>query len=477
MENLLHIKDFSLLISEGDGFRTILDSLNLSVGRGQIVGLRGASGSGKSLTISSILQLVQYQNSGFRQSGEILFDGQSLINHPDINRIRNQHIGIVFQQSSQVFNPSQRIGQQLKEKLVLFSKVESPHSIILNSLETVRLNEPQKIYNAYPHELSGGQIQRCLVAMAIINKPSLIIADEPFSSLDSVVKDELIHLFRDISKSLGSSVLLVSHNHAVLDRLCDRIYSIDNGQIVENSSPSFQPLTVLTKEPSMTPLVEIKDISMDYKSGFFRSNKVAVLREINITIHEAEIVGLYGNSGAGKSTLARLLTRLEQPSSGQILYRGRDVNNLSKVALQEYKSKCQIIFQDSYSSMSPHRTVKQHLSDVFYVLNKPFDNDEVSRYFSMLSLDNELLTRFRHQLSGGQRQRIMIIRALLLGAEFLICDEILASLDAQVGHLLLDELIQLNQSHGLTILFISHDLDALDKFCNRLIDLDQVNRI
>ena len=150
--------DYSLSVREGDRYKTILDRLNLSVGKGQIVGLEGASGSGKSSTISSILQLVQYQNSGFRQSGEILFEGQSLINHSNINKIRNRHIGIVFQQSSQLLNPSQKIGQQLKEKLMLFSKIVSPYQDIIKSLETVRLKDPQEIYDSFPHELSGGQI-------------------------------------------------------------------------------------------------------------------------------------------------------------------------------------------------------------------------------------------------------------------------------------------------------------------------------
>ena len=477
MKNLLHIKNYDLSIREGDGYRTLLDNLNINVKKGQIVGLAGPSGSGKSLTISAILQLLHYRNRGFRQSGDILYNGDSLIDNPDINRIRNQDIGLVFQQSSQIFNPSQRVGAQIKEKLQLYSRVDSPKTTVINSLGTVRLKDPQKIYDAYPHELSGGQIQRCLIAMAIINRPHLLIADEPFSSLDTVVKTELVDLFRQISRTQNSSILLVSHDQEVLKELCDRIYNINNGKIIENPDTPIRTLPSLGLNSSLIPLLAVINVSKAYKSGFLNSRNVRVLKEINLTINKAEIVGLYGDSGAGKSTLARILARLDQPSSGRITYMGKDIDKFTKKELQEYRSKCQIIFQDSFSSMSPHRTVKQQLSDVFYVLNKAYDASEVNRFFAVLNLDNELLKRYRHELSGGQRQRIMIARALVLGVEFLICDEILASLDAEVGYILLEELRQLNQSLGLTILFISHDLEALNKFCTRVIDLDKMNQI
>lgn len=496
MDKLLEIKELNLSI----GDLQILKDITFGLVRGEKVGLIGESGSGKSMMARAILGLNKHIG-GLTQQGEILWhraEGRVELGEEStsLQQIRKSEIGIVFQQSAQVFNPSQCIGVQLLEKLDL--RLAHPKAV-LECLAEVELRPAQRFYDAYPHQLSGGQLQRALIALALINEPQLLIADEPLSALDSETEQQLLSLIKKIVTERSAALLIISHDLHQIFELCDSLVVLENGSISEFGNINDilkNPQSKLTQSfiksqntekhkpfdhGEKEVLVTIKDISMTYKnsSSFFTKNKksLEVLRNFSLDIAKCEIVGLYGKSGTGKSTIARLIMKLENLKSGEIFYKNRSIARFDKNEIAQYRKQVQIIFQDPFNSMSPHRTIRQHFEDASQAMSSKLNDTEMISCLEKVGLEEAHLSRIPKQLSGGERQRVLIARALYMNVEFLVCDEILSSLDVIVSEEILALLKVLVKEKGLTLLFISHDIKVLESFCNRIVSLDRVDDI
>lgn len=493
----MDIKDLSISVSNDAQDYVLLNNISFDLVSGEKVGLIGESGSGKSMLARAILGL-NFHVKHLTQKGQILWSTEA--DYLDLNdssakklaHIRNSEIGIVFQHSAQVLNPGKRIGEQLLEKIEDTNRGES---IVMKALSDVELIPAERYYNAYPHQLSGGQVQRALIALALINEPKLIIADEPLSALDSKTQQQLILLLQRLVTKQAVALLIISHDLSQVFELCDRIIVLENGEIVEQGKIDGimdSPRSELTKafvsshsqvnKPEVLSggkeiIVKVEDVNLSYisKKVFFGNAKksVAVLSQFNLEIYQGEILGLYGKSGSGKSSLARLILRLENPDTGAVYFKGEDIFGFDKQEMLQFRHQAQIIFQDPFSAMSPHRSVRQHFIDAGLAMNLKLSEEKIILSLEKVGLPSAYLERYPKQLSGGERQRILIARALFMEVEFLICDEILASLDVKVSMEILNILTNLVQLDALTILFISHDQEVLDRFCHRIISLDE----
>lgn len=452
----------------------ILKQVCFTLEKGVILGLVGRSGSGKTTLMNSVLRLEQ-PNTVYTYSGELLFRRKdqsiNLLETHDINSIRRNDVGIIFQQSAEVLNPIMRIKDQIIEK-----SEKALNTDDLRKIFTEVALEYEQIAHSYPHQLSGGQVQRVLIALALINEPVLILADEPTSSLDKETELSIISLMKRTIEKRGISMLFISHDEELVKRFCEDQLHIDEGQIHKGApirgnglAPEVSPISTAEKEL----LFEIKHISKSYRQGrIFSTSEVQVFDDFSMNIYKGEFLGIVGKTGAGKSTLAKMLVGMEGCDSGQILFQGELVDRSNEEWLKEYRLTCQYIFQDPASIMAPHRTMDQFISDAIHV-GKLNNMDLLSRdvLLDRMDLDSELLHRLPRQLSGGQRQRFAILRVLILGVRVLVCDEILASLDRTVGNEILNLLMDMQQSHGLSIIYISHDQDLLESVADRIINV------
>lgn len=506
MSTLLDISNLRLVIGSGSKTAVILDDVSFAINEGDMVGLIGASGSGKSMTARAILGLNR--GAQFHVSGSISFLGQEILSssEAELSGIRNKDIGIVFQQSAQVFNPVVTVGEQIAEKLEIFSyKGDSSNKIteeVYNLLATVDLNPPDVFYNAYAHQLSGGQLQRCLIALALANNPRLIIADEPVSSLDTKSKKNVLDLIRKIHTEHGIALLLISHDIAIVKALCNELVIIEEGRIVHSGSMAdagmvqhpllqaydgtqTQKAISPNNEASLQPLFSISGLTKSYENRKqaisltgSEAPRTFLYRDFSLDIYPGEVVGIHGPSGSGKSTLGRILMRLELYDIGIVLFKGQDIVDFDKDSLKKFRSSCQMIFQDSYNSLAPHRTILSQIRDVASVVDDIRDT-EIRKVFKEVSLSEDLFDRYPGELSGGQRQRVMIARALLIDPEFLVCDEILASLDVVVSLEILSMLHNLSKARNLAILYISHNVELMESIADRMIEIRELegNRV
>jgi len=476
----------------------ILYDIELIIPKNKITGIIGASGSGKSMLLKSILQLyegIEHRSS----SGQICVFAQdseqhdlAAANKEALISFRKNHFGFVFQLTSEVLNPSQRIYQQLSERLQLTDyKLGDFDQRCLEVLEEVGIDDPALTLKKYPHQLSGGQLQRVLIAIGIIHKPKVLLIDEPTSALNSALKKEILELINRLSAVDGMTIILVSHNLALVAQYCQYLAVIDEGRIVESGLSSDiinDPQHKITKgllyvetntEDSVSNdrnenlIFKLKNISHAFQSskGFlFKKNQI-VLQDFNLSINEGEIIGLVGESGSGKSTVGKILAGFLMPDSGEVLYQGTALEEFSKSQYKQYRSEVQIIFQDPFGSLSPHRTAKQVLSEAIAVFGLAYDQKIVEEKLNDVSLDSRILGKTPKQMSGGQRQRLLIARALLASPKLLICDEILSSLDTIVKKKILKNLKSVAQQYKMAILFISHDLDTVQDISDRIVNM------
>lgn len=494
MQLKLHLQNYSLTLVQQTKEIPILRGLNFSIGQDEVVGLIGISGSGKSMTAKSILRLHQALGV-LKEDGSIdltIDNKQFDLLTTEGHREAAKHIGIVFQQSAQVLNPIQKIGKQLTEKLGKRPSSEDKTKI-KELLEEVELLPAQRFYDAYPHQLSGGQIQRVLIAMAVINNPKLIIADEPLSALDLATQNEVLELLGKLKEKYKTSILFISHDLNLVQSFCDRLVFIDDGIIIEEGStveiftnPStelvrkhvstIQDETIERRESdeNKVALFRLTNVSKQYQSEQIftvSQTTISVLEDYDLEIYEGEVLGLAGPSGSGKSTLGRLLLLLEPMDAGEIFYKDRNLAEFTGRELQNFRRECQIIFQDPFSSMSPHRTVRQHFQDASRVMGIAYDDNLITPVLELVNLSGDLLDRLPAKLSGGQRQRVLIARAIFMEARLIVCDEILSSLDSLVAYSILALLKKIVAKRGLTVLFITHNQKYLKKICDRIIVL------
>ena len=485
--SLLNYKNYNVGLHKSN--KVLINNISFSVDKGQSIGIVGESGSGKSLTALSALGLLNKKI--FSYSGEILIDNKKILDMPDyeLNDIRGNEISMIFQEPMLSLNPVKTLESQINECLKLSNDNLTKQDII-NSLKDVGLTDVKKFLSSYPHMISGGQRQRFMIAMSLIRKPKIIIADEPTTALDVTLQKHILDTLVDLKNNLNMSMMLISHDINLVKKYCDDIIVMKNGRLIENQNTHqifLNPQTEYTKK-----LVNLKSIA--YRDDYTEKNKMVLetknlrckylvkdslfpskkkyfqaLNDININIREGESVGVVGESGSGKTTLAMSIMHL-------LSYEGDiticDMINKSKLEDdRKLRRNFQIIFQDPFSSLSPRMTIKQILSEGVSSLLDINNEKEIDimciDILDDVGLEPEMLYRYPQEFSGGQRQRIAIARALILKPKLLILDEPTSALDVLVQESIVKLLMNLQKKYNLSYCFISHDLNLIRKICHR----------
>ncbi|MCO6187255.1 ABC transporter ATP-binding protein [Rhizobium sp. L1K21] len=495
-EPLLTIRDLSVAFHQGGKTSLAVDKVSFEIGKGEVVALVGESGSGKSVTANSILKLLPYPAAS-HPSGEVIFKGVDLLNANEkvLRGVRGNDITQIFQEPMTSLNPLHTIERQIGEILELHQAItgEAARKRTLELLNQVGIREPEKRLKAYPHELSGGQRQRVMIAMALANRPDLLIADEPTTALDVTVQAQILELLKELKDVHGMSMLFITHDLGIVRRFADRVCVMTNGKIVESGpvetifdNPQHDYTRhLLAAEPkgSAPPadaekpiVVEAEDIKVWFpiKTGFLRkvTDYVKAVDGIDLNLRAGQTLGVVGESGSGKTTLGLALTRLIS-SKGRIAFIGTDISAYSFAEMKPFRNRMQVVFQDPYGSLSPRMTVGDIVAEGLAVHEPSITPEERDRrvcdVLKEVGLDPQTRWRYPHEFSGGQRQRIAIARAMILKPRFVMLDEPTSALDMSVQAQVVDLLRELQAAHDLAYLFISHDLKVVRALANDII--------
>jgi peptide/nickel transport system ATP-binding protein len=523
------IKALNVSFSNGKQSVQVLHNIHLDIFKNEILAVVGESGSGKSVTSKALMGLLPDQTAHITAQ-ELSLKSKNLLELEDgeWSRFRGSEISMIFQEPMSSLNPTITCGKQVVEIIQQHQKLSSDDARkeVLELFEKVKLPTPEKTFSKYPHEISGGQMQRVMIAMAIACKPALLIADEPTTALDVTVQKEIILLLKELQKEYGMSILFISHDLSLVNSIADRIVVMYQGRIVEQgisqqifqnpkeeytkaliaSRPSattrlknlptisnFVEHTVsnelITKEQRAkwheaiyknTPLLQVIDLVKDYglkKKIFQKQEYFRAVDSVSFNLFAGESLGLVGESGCGKSTLGNLILRLIDSTSGKIIYRGRDITSLKGKAIRELRKEIQIIFQDPFASLNPRLTVGQAIIEPmkWHGIGKS-NADRKERVLHLLKrvgLTAEHYNRYPHEFSGGQRQRIGIARTVALEPKLIVCDESVSALDISVQAQVLNLLNEFKADFGFSYLFISHDLAVVKYFCDQVIVMNK----
>ena len=498
---LLEVRDLALSFVTRNGVNKALDGISFDVEAGQITAIIGESGSGKSVACYSMLGLVPMP-PGRLDGGSARFDGQDLLTISEAERraIRGRDIAMIFQDPMTGLNPFMRIGAQLIEPLRVHRGVAKPEARkrAIELLGEVGIRDPESTVNCYPHEFSGGMRQRVMIAMALIDEPRLLIADEPTTALDVTIQAQILALIAELQKTRDIGVLLISHDLAVVADIADRINVMQNGRIVEHgdsaaifehaahpytrkllaaipsgTKPSAtEPVDTRRKDaPDEVPLIRVAQLKTWFHSG---REVVKAVDDVSFEIRRGEVLGLVGESGSGKSSLGRSLLRLVPISGGQVTFDGVDVTGLKGTALKNLRRRMQMIFQDPFASLNPRMSVFDTLAEPLLlhgIESRQSVAGAVLKLMDDVGLARSAVRKYPHEFSGGQRQRIATGRALATRPEFVVADEPVSALDVTIQAQILALMEQLVREYGLTLLFVSHDLAVVKRLADRIIVL------
>ncbi|RCS25007.1 ABC transporter ATP-binding protein [Phyllobacterium salinisoli] len=490
---LLSVRDLSVIFTQSGRETLAVDHISFDIAKGETVALVGESGSGKSVSALSILKLLPYPSAA-HPSGEILFNGDNLLGHDDrdLRRVRGNDIAMIFQEPMTSLNPLHTIERQVSEILKIHQGMgdKAARARTLELLNEVGIREPEKRLNAYPHQLSGGQRQRVMIAMALANKPALLIADEPTTALDVTVQAQILQLLADLKTAQDMSMLFITHDLGIVRKIADRVCVMTKGRIVETGptkeifdNPQHEYTRhLLAAEPKGEPpaanlaapsVMEGRDVKVWFpiKKGFLRRtvDNVKAVDGIDVTIRAGQTLGVVGESGSGKTTLGLALSRMIS-SKGDIRFAGREIDRFSFKEMRPLRRELQIVFQDPFGSLSPRMSIADIIAEGLQVHEPGLSADErdarVVAALNEVNLDPETRFRYPHEFSGGQRQRIAIARAMVLNPRFVMLDEPTSALDMSVQAQVVDLLRALQKKHDLAYLFISHDLKVVRALAN-----------
>ncbi len=476
--------------------RPVLRAADLDLAPGRITGLVGESGSGKSMTALAVIGLLP---PGAQASGQVMLDGRNLLSLPEreLCSIRGRRIGMIFQEPMSALNPLMSIGDQVAEVLSIHQAMPRPQALARarERLDRVGLPAPRFPLGLYPHELSGGQRQRVAIALAIAERPDLLIADEPTTALDVTTQAQILDLLRDLVRDEGMAMLLITHDLAVVAGVADHVAVMQAGEIVEQgetealfraqSHPYTRALFTASRhqpdavapEHDDTPVLRVRDAVREYvlpRPATFAAHPVLrAVDRVGFDIQDGESVGLVGESGCGKSTLTRAILGLDPLQGGQILLDGQPVQ-AGRQMPAALRAKVQVVFQDPFGSFNPRHRVERLVAEPFHLTGRPPDwRDRVAGALSDVGLGPDTMRRFIHEFSGGQRQRIAIARALLIRPRLIVLDEAVSALDVRVRAQVLDLLAALRKRHGMAYLFISHDLSVVRAITDRVLVMEK----
>ena len=495
MTALLDIRDLSVSFGRGPGEVRAVRKASLAIQPGETHALVGESGSGKSVTALSVPGLLPYPLA-HHPSGSIRFQGEELMGAPEsrLRQIRGNRIAMIFQEPLNSLNPLHAIGKQIAEVLFLHRKM-SDHQAkdrTAELLHLVGLGEATDRLHALPHEFSGGQQQRIMIAMALANEPDLLIADEPTTALDVTIQAEVLTLLKDLQKRLGMAMLFITHDLGIVRRMADTVSVMEDGCIVEQGplarvfdTPAHDMTrALLAAEPrgnpepvaaDAEPVMKTENVKVWFpiKRGIIKRTvgHIKAVDGITLAVRAGETLGIVGESGSGKSTLGRALLRLDR-SEGAITFSGHALDRMDAAAVRPLRADMQIVFQDPFGSLSPRMSVSQIVGEGLELHRPDMDygarREKISETLAEVGIDPVTQDRYPHEFSGGQRQRIAIARAMVLNPRFVVLDEPTSALDMTVQTQIVDLLRGLQKRHGLAYLFISHDLKVVRAMSHRI---------
>ena len=527
-KKILDVLGLNISFGENKQKTSVVHDIDFSLYENEILAIVGESGSGKSVTSKAIMGLLQDKNTHIK--GRINFEETSLLtlSFKEFAKLRGNDIAMIFQEPMSALNPSLTCGFQVAEILLHHKKVSASEvkKEVLQLFEKVKLPRPQEMYTSYPHQISGGQMQRVVIAMAIACKPKLLIADEPTTALDVTVQKEILQLLKDLQKQTGMSMLFISHDLALVCELADRVLVMYKGDIVEKgtvkeifeapkkpytkallgSRPtldvrykvlptiasikdnSFIPQSITSQQRAKkhqkiytkTPLLRVENVAKSYFSRvgvFGQKQEIKAVNGISFDVFEGETLGLVGESGCGKSTLGKVILQLEKATKGSIFYKGKEITSLKCKDLRSLRKDIQLIFQDPYSSLHPRKIIGQAIIEPMEVhgigSSKKQRKEKAMELLSRVGLEASYFHRYPHQLSGGQRQRVGIARTIAMEPKLVICDESVSALDISVQAQVLNLLNELKEDFGFTYIFISHDLAVVKYMADQLLVMNR----
>ncbi|MRX50461.1 dipeptide ABC transporter ATP-binding protein [Paracoccus sp. S-4012] len=493
---VLEFRDLTVALPPGSDRPLALDGLTLQVRAGEIVCLVGESGSGKSLAALAAMRLLApgVQVAG----GTIRLDGRDLapLSEAEMRGLRGDDMAMIFQEPMTALNPQKRVGWQIDEVLRLHTDLDrrARRARIREILEEVRIPDPAGAAQAYPHQLSGGQRQRVMIAMALVLRPRLIIADEPTTALDVTTQKQVLALIRDIQRGEGAGILFITHDFGVVAEIADRVAVLRRGELVEQG-PAAEVLNrpqhpytraLIAAVPALIPpppaaippdapvvlKAEGLDKTFSARGTLFgpRRKPVQAVRDLSFELRRGETLGVVGESGSGKTTVARIVTRLIQPDSGRVLIGGEDFAHAKPAEVRALRRHIQMVFQDPMASLNPRKRVIDLIAQgpMIHGMKKAEAHARARSLLELVELSPAAGERYPHEFSGGQRQRIGIARALALEPRVIVADEPVSALDVSVQAQVLRLLADLRARLQLSLLFVTHDLRVAAQLCDRV---------
>ena len=496
---LLDISDLSVTFEMGERDVEAVKQISFTLNPGETLALVGESGSGKSVTALSIMQLLPYPKAS-HPSGSIRYQGTELVgaNRRTLKKIRGDQIGMIFQEPMTALNPLHTIEKQIAEVLVLHQGLsdDEAREEVLALLNKVKIYRPEQRLASYPHQLSGGQRQRVMIAMALANKPDILIADEPTTALDVTVQAEILELLNSLQEEMGMAILLITHDLAMVEKFSDRVVVMKAGELIETGETKALFATpkhaytkmLLDAEPGvralkpldgLTQIVSCDELKIWFpiKKGLLRRtvDHIKAVDGVSLKILQGRTLGVVGESGSGKTTLALALLRLIQ-SEGTITFEKTRIDTLNGKALRPIRPRMQMVFQDPYGSLSPRLTIEEIVAEGLQAhdIGTPESREQdVIDMLDEVEIDPASRNRYPHEFSGGQRQRIAIARAMIMRPKLVVLDEPTSALDRTVQGQIVDLLEGLQDKYGLAYLFISHDLSVVRALSDEILVLQQ----
>jgi ABC-type glutathione transport system ATPase component len=497
----LSVEDLAIEFATDHGPVSALRGVSFAMERGEVLGVVGESGSGKTVACRSIMRLLA--ENGRIVSGRIRFEGDDVLafDQAALRKLRGERIAMIFQNPSTHLDPLQPVGLQVGEALRVHHGLDARKARrrAIELLADMRIPDPERRVDAYPHELSGGMRQRVMIAAALACRPSLLIADEPTTALDVTVQAQILDLLRQLRKEHGLSIVLVSHDLGVVAEMCDRVVVMKDGQVVEAgpvaqvieqpqadytrrliaSQPALMKPAERASRPNEPPILALDGLRVEFHQprrlvDWLRRNPPHVIKAvdgISLTVDRGGALGIVGESGSGKSTIARAIVGLAPVLGGQIIFEQAPIQALSPAERQKFRRAVQMVFQDPFTSLNPSYTVAQTLAEPLRhhrICPEAEIPARVAALMSRVELSAELLARRPSQLSGGQRQRVGIARALALEPKLIIADEVTSALDVTIQAQILGLFEKLRQSMNLTLILISHDLAVVRHLCEQV---------
>lgn len=521
LKPVLAVENLTTSFRVNGEWKSVVRNMSFSIAPRETVAIVGESGSGKSVTSLSIMRLLPKVSS--KIEGRILLGDKELLSLPEeeMRQVRGNDISMIFQEPMTSLNPIFPIGKQIAEALTVHQNISAAEakSEVIRLLEKVRIPNAKGRFDEYPHQFSGGMRQRVMIAMALASKPKLLIADEPTTALDVTIQGQILDLIKELQDEEGMSVLFITHDMGVVAEIADRTIVMFRGEQVETGatddifhrgqhpytrallaavprlgsmkdrslplrfpiidvkSGDAQPLAEVTDTvaKTKTPILEVRDLTTRFaiRSGIFgrQTGAVHAVEKVSFQLFEGETLSLVGESGCGKSTTGRSVTRLVEPTAGQVMVNGYNVMSLDRSSLRTMRRSIQMVFQDPFASLNPRMSVGSAVMEPFieHKLGTTAQaREKAADLLAKVGLSPDMMRRYPHEFSGGQRQRIAIARALMLDPKVIVADEAVSALDVSIKAQVCNLLLDLQQSLNLAYLFISHDMAVVERVSHRV---------